>query len=62
MLLKYPYDKPLAHASYMIGCQKTGEALIIDPSRNVEPYLEATKDEGMRIVGSAETHIHADFV
>jgi hydroxyacylglutathione hydrolase len=62
MLLKYFYDKPLAHASYMIGCQKTGEALIIDPSRYVDPYLEAAKAEGMRIVGAAETHIHADFV
>jgi hydroxyacylglutathione hydrolase len=62
MLLKYFYDKPVAHASYLIGCQKTGEALVIDPSRHVEPYLEAAKAEGLRITGAAETHIHADFV
>lgn len=62
MLLKYFYDKPLAHASYLIGCQKTGEALVVDPSRHVDPYLEAAKAEGLRIVGAAETHIHADFV
>jgi hydroxyacylglutathione hydrolase len=62
MLLKYFYDKSLAHASYMVGCQRSGEALVIDPSRNVEPYLEAAAAEGLRIVGSAETHIHADFV
>lgn len=62
MLLKYFYDKSLAHASYMVGCQKTGEAILIDPERNIEPYLETAKREGMKIVGTAETHIHADYV
>jgi hydroxyacylglutathione hydrolase len=62
MLLKYFYDKSLAHASYLIGCQKTGEALVVDPSRHVEPYVEAATAEGLRITGAAETHIHADFV
>lgn len=62
MLLKYFYDKTLAHASYMVGCQKTGEAIVIDPDRNVDQYLEAAAQEGMNIVGSAETHIHADYV
>jgi hydroxyacylglutathione hydrolase len=62
MLLKYFYDQALAHASYMVGCQRTGEAIVIDPGRNVEPYLEAAAAEGLRITGSAETHIHADFV
>lgn len=62
MLLKYFYDKSLAHASYMVGCQRTGEAIIIDPSRSVDQYLEAAAAESLRITGSAETHIHADFV
>lgn len=62
MLLKYFYDKSLAHASYLVGCQKSGEAVVIDPGRDVQPYLDAAKEEGLRIVGSAETHIHADFV
>lgn len=62
MLLKYFYDKSLAHASYMIGCQRSGEAMIIDPGRDVVPYLEAAALEGLRITGAAETHIHADFV
>ena len=62
MLLKYFYDKSLAQASYMVGCQRTGEAIVIDPSRSVEQYLEAAAAEGLRITGSAETHIHADFV
>ncbi len=62
MLLKYFYDKFLAHASYMVGCQRTGEAIVIDPNRNIDQYLEAAAAEGLRITGSAETHIHAVFV
>jgi hydroxyacylglutathione hydrolase len=62
MLLKYFYDTPLAHASYMVGCQKTGEAIIVDPGRDIDQYLQSAKQEGMRIVGVAETHIHADYV
>lgn len=62
MLLKYFYDKNLAHASYMVGCQKTGEAIIVDPSRDISAYLETAEKEGMKIVGAAETHIHADYV
>lgn len=62
MLLKYFYDKSLAHASYLVGCQKSGEAIVIDPGRDVTPYIEAAKAEGLRIVGATETHIHADFV
>ena len=62
MLLKYFYDKALAHASYMVGCQKTGEALIVDPGRDIDQYIAAAAQEGMTIVGAAETHIHADYV
>jgi len=62
MLLKYFYDPALAHASYLVGCQKTLEAVIVDPGRDIEQYLEAAAREGMRIVAVAETHIHADYV
>lgn len=62
MLLRYFYDEKLAHASYMVGCQRTGEAAVIDPMRNIAPYIELAEAEGMKIVGSLETHIHADFV
>lgn len=47
MLLRYFYDKKLAHASYLVGCQKTGEAIVIDPGRNLKPYLQAAKEEGL---------------
>ncbi len=62
MLLKYFYDNALAHASYLVGCQRTGEAIIVDPGRDIEQYLDAAKKEDLKIVGVAETHIHADYV
>lgn len=62
MLLKYFYDQSLAQASYMVGCQTCGEALIVDPMRDITPYLEAAAAENLRITHVTETHIHADFV
>ncbi len=62
MLLKYFYDEALAQASYLVGCPKTGEALVIDPARDVAPYLTAAERAGLRITQVTETHIHADFV
>ncbi|MYL35274.1 MBL fold metallo-hydrolase [Pontibacillus yanchengensis] len=62
MLLKYFFDEKLAQASYMVGCQATGEALVVDPSRDIQAYLDTAKKEGLSIAYVAETHIHADFV
>ena len=56
------YDKPLAQASYMIGCQRTGEAVVVDPNRDVQQYLDTAAKEGLRVTHVTETHIHADFV
>ena len=62
MLLKYFYDERLAQASYLVGCAASGEALVIDPAREIEPYLKAAEAHGLRIAHVTETHIHADFV
>ncbi len=62
MFLKYFYNSHLAQASYMVGCQRTGEAIVIDPGRDIEPYLETAENEGLRIIAATETHIHADFL
>lgn len=62
MLLKFFYDENVAHASYLVGCEATKEAVIIDPARHVEQYLERANKEGLKIIGALETHIHADFV
>lgn len=62
MILRYFYDDRLAQASYLVGCARSGEALVVDPMRNITPYLEAAEREGLRITHVTETHIHADFV
>jgi hydroxyacylglutathione hydrolase len=62
MILKRLYDDALAQASYVVGCAATGEAVVIDPNRDVESYLEAAQKEGLRITAVTETHIHADYV
>jgi hydroxyacylglutathione hydrolase len=50
----------LAHASYMIGSE--GEAVVVDPQRDVDIYLKAAEDHGLKIRHVFETHLHADFV
>ena len=62
MLLKRFYDEKLAQASYLVGCAQTGEALVVDPTRDTRQYLSVAKQEGLRITHVTETHIHADFV
>lgn len=62
MFFKQFYDQPLAQASYMIGCQATGEAIVVDPLRDVQQYLDIAAAEGLRVSHVTETHIHADFV
>ena len=60
MYFKQFYLGCLAHASYMIGSD--GKAVVVDPQRDVEPYLEAARDAGFQIRHVIETHLHADFV
>lgn len=62
MLLKYFYDNQLAQASYLIGCPAAGTAIVIDPSRDITPYIAAAQRENLQIRMVTETHIHADFV
>lgn len=62
MILRRFYNDSLAQASFLLGCGETREAIVIDPNRHVESYMEAASDEGMRIVAVTETHIHADYL
>lgn len=55
-------DDQLAQYAYLIGCPETGEALVIDPERDVGRYIEIAEREGLDLVAAAETHIHADFL
>jgi glyoxylase-like metal-dependent hydrolase (beta-lactamase superfamily II)/rhodanese-related sulfurtransferase len=50
----------LAHASYMLASE--GEAVVVDPQRDVELYLKAAADHGVTIKHIFESHLHADFV
>jgi hydroxyacylglutathione hydrolase len=62
LLLRRFYDTKLAQASWLVGCQASDVALIVDPNRDVEQYMAAAAGEGMKIALVTETHIHADFV
>ena len=62
MFFKHIYDKSLAQGSYLIGCQATGEAVVVDAKRDVDTYIELAKQNNLRITHITETHIHADFL
>ena len=62
MLLERIYDEDLAQASYFIGCQRKGEAVVVDARRDISTYLDLAAANGMRIVAVTETHIHADYL
>ena len=62
MFMRMIYDEKLAQAAYLLGCQRTGEAIVIDPERDVDRYVDLAAENGLRIVATAETHIHADFL
>ncbi|OZI13590.1 MBL fold metallo-hydrolase [Bacillaceae bacterium SAS-127] len=62
MFFRSYFDEKLAQYSYMVGCQKTGEAIVVDPARDITPYVETAKKEGFHLTAATETHIHADFV
>jgi hydroxyacylglutathione hydrolase len=56
------FDAGLAQASYLLACDRTHDAAIIDPRRDVDIYLAAAAQSNLRIVAAIETHIHADFL
>ena len=62
MFVKRFYEPSIAQASYLIGCQANGEAIVIDANRDVDQYIQAATQEGLRITHVTETHIHADYV
>jgi hydroxyacylglutathione hydrolase len=62
MIIRNFYDEKLAQASYLVGCVATGEAIVIDPLRDIEQYIEMANAQNLRISAVTETHIHADFL
>lgn len=62
MIIRNFFEEKLAQASYLVGCAVTGEAILIDPLRDIQPYLDMAAAQGLRITAVTETHIHADFL
>ncbi|OZC81199.1 MBL fold metallo-hydrolase [Rhodococcus sp. 06-418-5] len=62
MILEQYYLECLSHASYLIGDQRTGRAIVVDPRRDIAEYLDDAEKYGLVIEGVVNTHFHADFV
>jgi hydroxyacylglutathione hydrolase len=62
MYLQQFFIDGLGCASYMVGCQSKGIAAVVDPQRDVQPYLDAANAHGLTITHIIETHLHADHV
>ncbi|MDR3661924.1 MAG: rhodanese-like domain-containing protein [Mycobacterium sp.] len=62
MIFTQHYLGCLSQASYLIGDETTGRAVVVDPRRDVEEYLGEAAEHGLRIERVIETHIHADFL
>ncbi|MEZ5167939.1 MAG: MBL fold metallo-hydrolase [Acidimicrobiales bacterium] len=62
MIFEQHYLECLSQASYLIGDESTGRAVVVDPRRDVAPYLESAAEHGLSIELVLETHFHADFL
>src|SRR5688500_8818068 len=62
MILQQFYLNCLAQASYLIGDEESGIAAVVDPRRDIEPYVEEAAHRGLQIRHVLLTHFHADFV
>ena len=62
MIFTQHYLDCLSQASYLIGDETTGRAVVVDPRRDVDVYLTEAAQHGVRIDRVIETHIHADFL
>lgn len=62
MFFQQIFEEKLAQYAYLIGCQKTGEAVIVDPMRDIARYQRIATKNKLTIVAATETHIHADYL
>jgi hydroxyacylglutathione hydrolase len=49
-------------ASYLFGCGSHGQCVVVDPVEDIGPYLQASRETGMRIMHVIDTHVHADHL
>ena len=62
MIFKQFYLPCLAHASYVIGDEKSGTAVVVDPQRDIDQYVAFAAEHALKIKHVFLTHLHADFV
>ncbi len=62
MILKQFYLPCLAHASYLIGDEETGAAVVVDPQRDTDQYVALAAEHALDIKHVILTHLHADFI
>ncbi len=62
MLIKQFVDEDLGNSSYLVASQETGQAVLIDPERDVDRYVQVAEGLGLKLTHALETHLHADFV
>lgn len=62
MFFRQIIDPLLSQHAYLIGCEKSKEAILFEPERDIDRYFKLAEKNGYKIVGAAETHIHADYL
>lgn len=62
MFFEQIFEEKLAQYAYLIGCQKSGEAIVIDPMRDIDRYEKIAAKNDLKIIAVADTHIHADYL
>lgn len=62
MIFEQHYLDCLSQASYFIGDETSKRAVVVDPRRDIQPYLDSAAEHGMIIELVMETHFHADFL
>ncbi len=62
MYFKQFYLESLGHASYLVGDEKTGRALVFDPRRDVSVYFDAARERGLRVCYVMDSHGHNDYI
>lgn len=62
MFFKQFHLPGLGHASYLVGSEQTGEALVFDPQRRVDEYFDTARAQGMRVRWALDSHGHNDYL
>jgi hydroxyacylglutathione hydrolase len=62
MLVRQVFDPKLAQYAYLVGCPATGDAVVIDPERDIDQYLDLAAENDLIITAVVDTHIHADYL